>query len=90
MLMGLGEGIFEGTACVADGVPPHLLGTVEVAQSHIVEALEEETSMLSTPPTLGSSLSQTAAPATNWWATSTFRRAGSGAQAFSTQPMASL
>ncbi len=46
--------------------------------------------MLSTPPTLGSSLSQTAAPATNWWATSTFRRAGSGAQAFSTQPMASL
>ena len=30
--------------------------------------------MLSTPPTLGSSLSQTAAPATNWWATSTFRR----------------
>lgn len=46
--------------------------------------------MLSTPPTLGSSLSQTAAPATNWWATSTFRRAGSGVQAFSTQPMASL
>ena len=39
--MGLGEGIFEGTACVADGVPSHLLGTVEVAQSHIVEALEE-------------------------------------------------
>ena len=34
--------------------------------------------MLSTPPTLGSSLSQTAAPATNWWATSTFRRAGVG------------
>ena len=41
VLMGLGEGIFEGAACVADGVPPHLLGTVEVAQSHIVEALEE-------------------------------------------------
>ena len=46
--------------------------------------------MLSTPPTLGSSLSQIAAPATNWWATSTFRRAGSSVQAFSTQPMASL
>ena len=41
VLMGLGEGIFEGTACVADGVPSHLLGAVEVAQSHIVEALEE-------------------------------------------------
>ena len=46
--------------------------------------------MLSTPPTLRSSLSQTAPPATNRCGTSTFRRAGSGAQAFSTQPMASL
>ena len=34
----------------------------------------------SMPPTLGSSLSQEAAPATNWCATSTLRRAGSGEQ----------
>ena len=88
MLKGLGEGIFEGTACVADGVPSHLLGTVEVAQSHIVEALEEGDVDAVHPAHAG--LFALADPATNWWATSTFRRAGSGAQAFSTQPMASL
>ena len=50
-----------------------VLGPVEMAQSHIVEAIKQAVSTLPLSPTLSSSDSQVAAPVTNWWVASTFR-----------------
>ena len=37
----LGEGVFQRRAAVAHRLPPHLLGAVEVPQSHVVEPRKE-------------------------------------------------
>ena len=36
----LGKGIFQGGPAVTHRLPPHLLGTVEVPQSHIVKGVK--------------------------------------------------
>ena len=41
VLAGLREGIFQRRSAVAQGIPAHLLGAVQMPQCHIVELVEQ-------------------------------------------------